>query len=85
MASTNVLRRTSRLNTQSRKIMLQTQTYPFVFSESVNFRVGPFSEQANKVFTFGIKKTCHMINPDKSYHMVDSAVTVKSTSTFKID
>jgi len=41
-------------------------------NESVNLRVGPFSEQANKVFTFGIKKTCHMINPDKSYHKAKS-------------
>ena len=42
-----------------------------VFSESVNLRVGPLGEQASKVFTFSIKKTCHMINPDKSYHKVD--------------
>jgi len=41
-------------------------------NESVTLRVGPFGEQASKVFTFGIKKTCHMINPDKSYHKAKS-------------
>ena len=51
-------------------LLLQTQVNQFVISESVTLRVGPFGEQASKVFTFGIKKTCHMINPDKSYHKV---------------
>lgn len=53
-----------------RLLLLQTQVNQFVISESVTLRVGPFGEQASKVFTFGIKKTCHMINPDKSYHKV---------------
>lgn len=57
-------------------LMLQTQIKQLVFSESVSLRVGPLGEQATKVFTFGIKKTCHMINPDKSYHKVD-ILTVK--------
>ena len=35
-------------------------------------RVGPLSETANKIFTFSIKKTCHKINPDKSYHKAKS-------------
>jgi len=40
-------------------------------SESVNVRVGPLSENQNKVYVFSIKKTCHQINPDKSYHKVN--------------
>ena len=41
-----------------------------VFSESVNVRVGPLSDKENKVYVFSIKKTCHQINPEKSYHKV---------------
>ena len=59
------------------RLMLQTKINQMVFSESVSLRVGPLGEQATKVFTFGIKKTCHMINPDKSYHKV-GILTVKS-------
>ena len=58
--------------------ILLTKINKFVFSESVSLRVGPLGDQATKVFTFGIKKTCHMINADKSYHKVD-ILTVKST------
>jgi len=41
-------------------------------SESVSVRVGPLSEQSPKIFTFNIKKTCHKINPEKSYHKAKS-------------
>jgi len=39
-------------------------------SESVSVRIGPLSTQAPKIFTFSIKKTCHKISPEKSYHKV---------------
>lgn len=42
----------------------------FSCSESVSVRIGPLSEQQPKIFTFNIKKTCHKINPEKSYHKV---------------
>ena len=55
------------------------------FSESVSLRVGPLGDQATKVFTFGIKKTCHMINPDKSYHKVNIlTMTVKTIIKIEI-
>jgi len=41
-------------------------------SESVNVRVGPLSDKENKVYVFSIKKTCHQINPEKSYHKAKS-------------
>ena len=41
-------------------------------NESVSLRLGPITETENKIFTFSIKKTCHKINPDKSYHKVKS-------------
>lgn len=41
-------------------------------SESVSVRIGPLSDQVPKIFTFSIKKTCHQINPEKSYHKVKS-------------
>jgi len=41
-------------------------------NESVSLRLGPISETENKIFTFSIKKTCHKINPDKSYHKAKS-------------
>merc|ERR1712142_947433 len=41
-------------------------------SESVSIRIGPLSDQASKIYTFSIKKTCHKINPEKSYHKVKS-------------
>ena len=44
----------------------------FCCSESVSVRIGPLSEQVPKIFTFSIKKTCHQINPEKSYHKVSS-------------
>merc|ERR1711936_979154 len=40
--------------------------------ESVSVRLGPLPSKDNKIFTFGIKKTCHKINPEKSYHKVKS-------------
>jgi len=41
-------------------------------SESVSVKLGPINEKDNKVYTFSIKKTCHMINPEKSYHKCKS-------------
>eukprot|EP00092_Neocalanus_flemingeri_P022473 GFUD01024373.1.p1 GENE.GFUD01024373.1~~GFUD01024373.1.p1 ORF type:complete len:248 (+),score=105.79 GFUD01024373.1:66-809(+) len=41
-------------------------------SESVGVRIGPISDHQAKIFTFSIKKTCHKINPEKSYHKVKS-------------
>ena len=41
-----------------------------LLSESVSVRIGPLSTQTPKIFTFSIKKTCHKINPEKSYHKV---------------
>jgi len=39
-------------------------------SESLSVRIGPLSEQLPKIFNFNIKKTCHKINSEKSYHKV---------------
>ena len=36
----------------------------------MSVKLGPINEKDNKVYTFSIKKTCHMINPEKSYHKV---------------
>merc|ERR1711872_880045 len=41
-------------------------------SESVSIRIGPLSDQASKIYAFSIKKTCHKINTEKSYHKVKS-------------
>jgi len=41
-------------------------------SESVSIRIGPISDKSPKVFIFSIKKACHKINPEKSYHKVKS-------------
>ena len=47
-----------------------TIIYKPLLSESVSVRIGPLSTQAPKIFTFSIKKTCHKISPEKSYHKV---------------
>ena len=41
-------------------------------SESVNVLVGTLSDKKSKVYVFSIKKTCHQINPEKSYHKAKS-------------
>merc|ERR1719295_2472441 len=40
--------------------------------DSVNVRLGPISDSDNKVYIFSIKKTCHNINAEKSYHKAKS-------------
>jgi len=41
-------------------------------SDSINVRLGPISDSDNKVYIFSIKKTCHNINAEKSYHKAKS-------------
>ena len=41
-----------------------------ICSDSVEVGIGPYPESGNKKYLFSIKKTCHMINTEKSYHKV---------------
>ena len=43
-----------------------------ITNESVNIRTGHISNKSPSVLVFSIKKTCHKINPEKSYHKVKS-------------